>query len=46
MRGTFFNAGSALPIGVFFSLMVAGLLATVPAAEAGPDAGAREPVAA
>jgi MFS family permease len=30
MRGTFFNAGSSLSIGVFFSLMVAGLAATLP----------------
>ncbi len=30
MRGTFFNAGSALSIGVFFSLMIAGLAATLP----------------
>ncbi|UZJ26694.1 MFS transporter [Rhodococcus antarcticus] len=32
MRGTFFNAGSALSIGVFFSLMVAGLATTLPGA--------------
>jgi MFS family permease len=32
MRGTFFNAGSALSIGVFFSLMIAGLAATLPPA--------------
>jgi MFS family permease len=32
MRGTFFNAGSSLSIGVFFSLMIAGLAATLPAA--------------
>jgi MFS family permease len=31
MRGTFFNSGSALSIGVFFSLMVLGLAATLPA---------------
>jgi MFS family permease len=31
MRGTFFNSGSALSIGVFFSLMVVGLAATLPA---------------
>lgn len=31
MRGTFFNAGSALSIGVFFSLMIAGLSSTLPA---------------
>jgi hypothetical protein len=30
MRGTFFNAGSSLSIGLFFSLMVAGLAATLP----------------
>ncbi len=30
MRGTFFNAGSSLSIGVFFSLMIAGLAATLP----------------
>jgi len=32
MRGTFFNAGSSLSIGVFFSLMIAGLAAKLPAA--------------
>jgi MFS family permease len=32
MRGTFFNAGSSLSIGVFFSLMIAGLSTTLPAA--------------
>jgi MFS family permease len=31
MRGTFFNAGSSLSIGLFFSLMIAGLAATLPA---------------
>jgi MFS family permease len=31
MRGTFFNAGSSLSIGIFFSLMIAGLAATLPA---------------
>ena len=31
MRMTFFNSGSALSIGVFFSLMVVGLAATLPA---------------
>ena len=31
MRGTFFNAGSSLSIGVFFSLMIAGLAAHLPA---------------
>jgi MFS family permease len=30
MRGTFFNAGSALSIGLFFSLMIAGLAAALP----------------
>src|SRR5689334_8634832 len=30
MRGTFFNSGSALSIGVFFSLMIIGLAATLP----------------
>jgi hypothetical protein len=30
MRGTFFNSGSALSIGVFFSLMILGLAATLP----------------
>ncbi|HEU5271190.1 MAG TPA: MFS transporter, partial [Jatrophihabitans sp.] len=30
MRGTFFNSGSSLSIGVFFSLMIAGLAATLP----------------
>jgi MFS family permease len=30
MRGTFMNSGSALSIGVFFSLMVAGLAANLP----------------
>jgi MFS family permease len=32
MRGTFQNSGFALSIGVFFSLMIAGLAATLPAA--------------
>ena len=32
MRMTFFNSGSALSIGIFFSLMVAGLAATLPQA--------------
>ena len=31
MRGTFMNSGSALSIGIFFSLMVAGLASTLPA---------------
>jgi MFS family permease len=30
MRGTFFNAGSALSIGLFFSLMIAGLASALP----------------
>jgi MFS family permease len=30
MRGTFFNSGSALSIGIFFSLMVVGLAASLP----------------
>ena len=30
MRGTFMNSGSALSIGVFFSLMIAGLAANLP----------------
>ena len=30
MRGTFFNSGSALSIGMFFSLMVIGLASTLP----------------
>ena len=30
MRGTFFNAGSSLSIGVFFSLMIVGLASTLP----------------
>ncbi len=30
MRGTFFNAGSALSIGLFFSLMIVGLAASLP----------------
>jgi MFS family permease len=30
MRGTFFNAGSSLSIGVFFSLMIIGLASTLP----------------
>ena len=32
MRMTFFNSGSALSIGVFFSLMVVGLASTLPSA--------------
>jgi MFS family permease len=31
MRGTFFNAGSSLSIGVFFSLMIVGLASALPA---------------
>jgi MFS family permease len=30
MRATFFNSGTSLSIGVFFSLMIAGLAATLP----------------
>jgi len=30
MRGTFFNSGSLLSIGIFFSLMIVGLAATLP----------------
>ena len=30
MRGTFFNSGTSLSIGLFFSLMIAGLAATLP----------------
>jgi MFS family permease len=30
MRGTFFNSGSALSIGIFFSLMIVGLAASLP----------------
>jgi len=30
MRGTFMNSGSALSIGIFFSLMVAGLASSLP----------------
>jgi MFS family permease len=30
MRGTFMNSGSALSIGIFFSLMIVGLAATLP----------------
>ena len=38
-RGTFLNAGSSLSIGIFFSLMIAGLAATLPATlYDGPDA--------
>jgi MFS family permease len=30
MRGTFFNSGAALSIGIFFSLMIVGLAASLP----------------
>jgi MFS family permease len=30
MRGTFFNSGAALSIGIFFTLMILGLAATLP----------------
>ncbi|MGN6688217.1 MAG: MFS transporter, partial [Actinomycetales bacterium] len=30
MRGTFFNSGASLSIGIFFSLMIAGLAASLP----------------
>jgi hypothetical protein len=30
MRGTFFNAGSSLSIGIFFSLMIVGLARNLP----------------
>ena len=32
MRATFFNAGSSLSIGIFFSLMIIGLANTLPSA--------------
>ena len=32
MRATFFNAGSSLSIGIFFSLMIVGLANTLPSA--------------
>ena len=32
MTGTFQNAGNSLSIGIFFSLMIAGLAATLPKA--------------
>ena len=42
MRATFQNAGMVLSIGVFFSLMVAGLASSLPAhADAGPDRAGR-----
>ena len=31
MRGTFFNSGTSLSIGIFFSLMIVGLATTLPA---------------
>ena len=30
MRGTFFNAGTSLSIGIFFSMMIIGLSSTLP----------------
>ena len=39
MRGTFFNSGSALSIGTFFSAMIVGLSASLSGAlHAGPAA--------
>jgi hypothetical protein len=35
VRATFFNAGSSLSIGIFFSLMIIGLAHTLPAALSG-----------
>ena len=35
VRGTFFNAGSSLSIGLFFSLLIAGLSASLPGALSG-----------
>jgi MFS family permease len=32
MRGTFFNAGTSLSIGIFFSMMIIGLSSTLPSA--------------
>ncbi len=32
MRGTFFNSGTSLSIGIFFTMMIIGLAATLPAA--------------
>ncbi len=43
MRGTFFNAGSSLSIGVFFSLMVAGLASTLPSTLSGGLQATRRP---
>jgi MFS family permease len=51
MRGTFMNSGSALSIGIFFSLMVAGLASSLPGSlrsgltEQGVSAGAADQVA-
>ena len=49
MRGTFFNSGTSLSIGIFFSLMIAGLAASLPrtlfgglTAQGVPDAVARQ----
>jgi MFS family permease len=35
MRGTFFNSGTSLSIGIFFSLMIVGLAGTLPTALSG-----------
>ena len=40
VRATFFNAGSSLSIGVFFSLMIVGLAHTLPSAMSSRAAGA------
>jgi MFS family permease len=51
VRATFFNAGSSLSIGIFFSLMIVGLAATLPTAlsaglqEQGVSAGVAHEVA-
>jgi MFS family permease len=51
MRGTFMNSGSALSIGIFFSLMVAGLASSLPESlrsgltQQGVSAGAADQVA-
>jgi MFS family permease len=51
MRGTFMNSGSALSIGIFFSLMVAGLASSLPDSlrsgltQQGVSAGAADQVA-
>jgi MFS family permease len=49
MRGTFFNSGTSLSIGIFFSLMIAGLASVLPdtltnglAAQGVPDATAQQ----